>query len=219
MSRPRWAHVRAHNSSDVPTPTTGSPSPKKASIACASSTTSREKRRIKESNPPDGGRQGQRPAAAKPIGRGMGGLGREQDRAPTSRKSPRLAQACRYMRRAGPHWWRCFEGRPAWRSTIILPRARPWRCVRNWPQDYLFAAPMPGANRAAAIYPVIRGAPSSTSHSRPALISPTLLARIADHRRRRIARNLLTWKNWAKTVRRPTRACRLSRPAHRGAYP
>jgi transposase len=166
------------------TPPPAHPSPKKRSIALASSTRSR---RPSTDHHPTGGSN----SASCSQSRLHEALAAWADTTvrQLSRKSE-LAQAFRYMRARWTALVRCFDdGRFALDNN---PAERALRCVAIGRKNYLFAGSDAGGRRAAAIYSLIESAKLNRFNLQHYLTDG--LARIADHLARRIA-ELLPW-NW-----------------------
>jgi hypothetical protein len=154
-------------------------SPKKRSIASASSTINRS---------PAERRRQQRQLQSKPIAEALAAWADGTVRQ-LSRKSE-LARAFRYMRARWTALVRCFDdGRLALDNN---PAERALRCVAIGRKNYLFAGSDAGGRRAAAIYSLIESAKLNALN--PQHYIADLLTRIADHPARRIA-ELLPW-NW-----------------------
>src|ERR1700680_3461528 len=181
LSRPPAGRMCGANSS-MSTPPPARPSPKRRSIALASSTQSR---RPSTDHPPDRRRQ-QRQLQSKPIAEALAAWAEHTVRQ-LSRKSE-LAQAFRYMRARWTALVRCFDdGRLALDNN---PAERALRCVAIGRKNYLFAGSDAGGRRAAAIYSLIESA--KLNGLNPQHYLADVLVRIADHPARRIA-ELLPW--------------------------
>src|SRR5262252_3739853 len=147
-SRPAAGRMSGANSS-MSTPLPAHPSPKKRSIASASSTRSR----IIKGLPPERRRQ-RRQLQSKPIAEALAAWAEGTVRQ-LSHKSE-LAQAFRYMRARWTALVRCFDdGRLALDNN---PAERALRCVAIGRKNYLFAGSDAGGRRAAALYSLIESA-------------------------------------------------------------
>src|SRR5215467_14465096 len=181
--RPAAGHMRGANSL-MSTPPPAHRSPKKRSIALASSTRSRKSSTDCHPSGDDGGASS---SQSRLLRHWL--LGRSRPCA-SSRAKSALAQAFRYMRARWTALVRCFDdGRLALDNN---PAERALRCVAIGRKNYLFAGSDAGGRRAAALYSLIESA--KLNGLNPQHYLADVLARIADHPARRIA-ELLPW-NW-----------------------
>src|SRR5215510_14377736 len=156
LLRPAAGRMCGANSSTF-MPPLAPPSPKRRSIALASSTPSRRPS------------MDYRPSGDNTVRQ-------------LSRKSE-LAAAFRYMRARWTALVRCFDdGRLALDNN---PVERALRCVAIGRKNYLFAGSDAGGRRAAALYSLIESA--KLNGLNPQHYLADVLARIADHPARRIA--------------------------------
>jgi hypothetical protein len=157
-------------------------SPKKRSIALASSTLSRKSSTDCRPSGGDGGASSSQSRLAEALAAWADNTVRQ-----LSRKSE-LARAFRYMRARWTALVRCFDdGRLALDNN---PAERALRGVAIGRKNYLFAGSDAGGRRAAALYSLIESA--KLNGLNPQHYLADVLARIADHPARRIA-ELLPW--------------------------